>query len=86
MDQLSVTGIDLGSSVPTICSASQPYLDDRGYWVDLKVSYAGGFCITMETKCNLMKLKQNAPGKSSDGSLENSDCSSQSNIQAADKK
>lgn len=86
MDQLSVTGIDLGSSVPTICSASQPYLDDRGYWVDLKVSYAGGFCITMETKCNLMKLKQNASGKSNDGSLESSDSSSQFNVESADKK
>jgi len=52
-----VTGIELGPQVPVICRTSKPYLDDRGLWVDLDVSYGGGFCITMETKCNLMKLK-----------------------------
>ncbi|ESN92111.1 hypothetical protein HELRODRAFT_116105 [Helobdella robusta] len=57
MDQLTVTGIDLGSNVPVICRSHKPYLDDRGFWVDLQVSYPGGFCITMVSKCNLMKLK-----------------------------
>lgn len=36
-------------------------MDDRGLWVDMDVSYGGGFCITMETKCNLMKLKSEIP-------------------------
>lgn len=60
MNKLTVTGIELGSSVPLIQRASQPSLDDRGLWLDLDVLYTGGFCITMETKCNLMKLKQSS--------------------------
>jgi hypothetical protein len=60
INKLSVTGIELGSSVPSICHASTPYLDDRGLWVDLDICYTGGFCISMETKCNLMKLKQSS--------------------------
>jgi len=43
--------------VPSIHHISEPYLDDRGFWLDLDVEYSGGFCLSMETKCNLMRLK-----------------------------
>lgn len=60
IDKLSVTGIELGSSVPSVCRVNPPFVDDRGLWVDLDITYSGGFCISMATKCNLMKLKQSA--------------------------
>lgn len=58
IEKLSVTGIELGSSVPSVCRVHPPFLDDRGLWIDLDITYSGGFCISMATKCNLMKLKQ----------------------------
>lgn len=61
IDQLTVTDIELGPQVPVICRTSKPYLDDRGLWVDMDIAYGGGFGITMETKCNLMKLKSVTP-------------------------
>jgi hypothetical protein len=33
-------------------------LDERGLWVDLDVTYEGTICFTLETKLNLMKVKQ----------------------------
>ena len=56
-----MTGIELGSEVPVIRRASQPYIDDRGLWVDLDITYTGGFLMSRETKCNLMKLKKATP-------------------------
>ena len=43
IDKLSVTGIELGSSVPSVCRVHPPFLDDRGLWVDLDITYEGGF-------------------------------------------
>ena len=43
--------------MPSICHVSAPYLDDRGFWLDVDIDYSGGFCLSMETKCNLMRLK-----------------------------
>lgn len=36
-------------------------LDNRGLWIDLEVTYEGLVAITMQTKLNLMKLKQPPP-------------------------
>ncbi|KAK7113322.1 testis-expressed protein 2-like [Littorina saxatilis] len=57
IDQLQVTAIDMGKAMPVIRRAANPYLDERGFWVELDVSYGGGFQMTIETKMNLMKLK-----------------------------
>jgi len=57
INQLTVTGIELGCAVPSICHISAPYLDDRGFWLDVDIDYGGGFGLSMETKCNLMRLK-----------------------------
>ena len=58
MDELTVTGIDLGSEIPTIRRISRPYIDERGLWIDLDLAYNGGFIMSLETKVNLMKLKK----------------------------
>lgn len=57
INQLTVIGIELGCAVPSIRHVSAPYLDDRGFWLDVDIDYCGGFCLSLETKCNLMRLK-----------------------------
>lgn len=44
--------------MPLAHRASRPKLDERGLWVDLDVTYEGTICLTLETKLNLMKVKQ----------------------------
>ena len=61
INELTVTGIELGSEVPVIRRASKPYIDNRGLWIDLDLTYNGGFHMILETKCNLMKLKKANP-------------------------
>ncbi|XP_063234563.1 testis-expressed protein 2 isoform X2 [Bacillus rossius redtenbacheri] len=60
MEELAVTEMEVGSSVPMIHRASCPSLDERGLWIDLDVTYNGSFCLTLETKLNLIKLKERA--------------------------
>ncbi len=60
IDELTVTDIVLGSELPIIRRMSRPYLDDRGLWMDMDVTYNGGFRMSLETKVNLMKLKKEA--------------------------
>jgi len=57
INKLAVIGIELGCAVPSVRNVSAPYLDDRGFWLDVDLDYSGGFCLSMETKCNLMRLK-----------------------------
>ncbi|XP_076451047.1 testis-expressed protein 2-like [Babylonia areolata] len=64
IEELQVTAIDLGKEMPVIRRAANPYLDEQGFWVELDVSYSGGFKMTIETKVNLMKLKRNNPQES----------------------
>uniref|UniRef100_A0A8C4SG19 Testis expressed 2, like n=1 Tax=Erpetoichthys calabaricus TaxID=27687 RepID=A0A8C4SG19_ERPCA len=67
MNELTLTDLDLGTSVPHILNASRPSMNSRGLWVDLEVTYTGSLQMTLETKMNLCKL-----GKEStwDGSQE----------------
>ena len=63
----------MGYEIPAIRNAGKPYIDERGFWVDLDVTYSGGFTMTIETKMNLMKLKKSSHhsqsvGHSVDGS------------------
>ncbi|RWS08378.1 testis-expressed sequence 2 protein-like protein [Dinothrombium tinctorium] len=55
---LTLTSLDLGPSVPRFVSVKKtPAIDDKGLWVDFDVDYSGGLMMTLETKLNLMKLK-----------------------------
>lgn len=58
IEDLIITELDLGHSVPLAHRVSRPKLDERGLWVDLDVTYEGTVCFTLETKLNLMKAKQ----------------------------
>jgi hypothetical protein len=57
MEELQITGLDLGSVIPLIKHASDPWYDEKGLWVHLDLDYSGGLQLSLATKLNLMKLK-----------------------------
>ncbi|NWH46505.1 TEX2 protein, partial [Fregata magnificens] len=66
MNELTLTELDMGTSVPSVLSASNPTINDRGLWVDMEVTYSGSLQMTLETKMNLCKLgKESAAEESS---------------------
>ncbi|CAG2162011.1 unnamed protein product [Oppiella nova] len=63
MESLTITEIDVGNTLPKFNSIPNPPLvDKRGLWIDFDITYSGGFTMTLETKLNLMKLKEQANG------------------------
>ncbi|KAG8433320.1 hypothetical protein GDO86_017559 [Hymenochirus boettgeri] len=56
MNELTLTELDMGTSLPQINSTSMPTMNERGLWIDLDVSYSGFLQITLETKMNLTRL------------------------------
>ncbi|XP_038163691.1 testis-expressed protein 2 isoform X2 [Cyprinodon tularosa] len=62
MNELTLTELDMGFSVPKILRASKPSVDHQGLWFDLDISYAGSFLMTLETKLNLARLGKEGEG------------------------
>ncbi|KAK1162880.1 testis-expressed protein 2-like [Acipenser oxyrinchus oxyrinchus] len=69
MNELTLTELDMGTSLPQILSTSKPSINHRGLWMDLEVTYTGMVQMTLETKMNLCKLGKEAMGDK-DGMLE----------------
>ncbi|XP_041432723.1 testis-expressed protein 2 isoform X2 [Xenopus laevis] len=63
MNELTLTELDMGVSVPKILQAFEPTIDHRGLWTDLEISYNGSFLMTLETKMNLTKLGKEPLGE-----------------------
>lgn len=42
MEELRVTGLDLGSVVPLVKQTTEPWYDERGLWVHMDIDYSGG--------------------------------------------
>ncbi|KAM8947492.1 testis-expressed protein 2 [Pelodytes ibericus] len=63
MNELTLTELDMGVSVPKILQAFKPTIDHRGLWTDLEISYNGSFLMTLETKMNLTKLGKEPLGE-----------------------
>ncbi|XP_069511100.1 testis-expressed protein 2 [Ambystoma mexicanum] len=63
MNELTLTELDMGVSMPKILQAFKPIVDHRGLWVDLDISYNGSFLMTLETKMNLTKLGKEPLGE-----------------------
>ena len=57
MEELLVSQVDISESVPVIEKSYLPKLNCDGIWVDLDISYKGTFKMTIDTKINLIKLK-----------------------------
>ena len=49
-EDVSVTTLDLGQRLPQVLSASLPWQDEQGLWVDLELEYAGVSQATVITK------------------------------------
>lgn len=64
IEQLTISELSLGSNPPLVHNIGNPTLDQRGLWIDLDVQYNGSLVLKLQTKLNLMKLKQ-LPGTGS---------------------
>ncbi|KAM7152486.1 testis-expressed protein 2-like [Macrochelys suwanniensis] len=60
MNELTLTELDMGTSIPLVLSVSSPIIDNQGLWVDVEVLYNGSLQMTLETKMNLCKLGKEA--------------------------
>ncbi|XP_034075751.1 LOW QUALITY PROTEIN: testis-expressed protein 2 [Gymnodraco acuticeps] len=67
MNELTLTELDMGLSIPKILNASKPSVDHQGLWFDLEVSYTGSFLMTLETKMNLARLGKEGEGLGEQG-------------------
>ncbi|NXS54165.1 TEX2 protein, partial [Brachypteracias leptosomus] len=65
MNELTLTELDMGTSIPSVLSASNPTTNDRGLWVDMEVTYSGSLQMTLETKMNLSKLGKESTAEES---------------------
>lgn len=56
---ITLRDVNLGTSMPKFLSvANNPVIDERGIWIDFDLDYQGCFSMTLETKLDLMKLKE----------------------------
>ncbi|KAM7386834.1 hypothetical protein PAMA_009456 [Pampus argenteus] len=62
MNELTLTELDMGFSIPKILRASKPSVDHQGLWFDLEISYTGSFLMTLQTKMNLIRLGKEGEG------------------------
>ncbi|KAE8284435.1 Testis-expressed protein 2 Transmembrane protein 96 [Larimichthys crocea] len=56
MNELTLTELDMGCSMPQITATSRPEVNHRGLWVELQLVYTGALQMTLQTKFNLSKL------------------------------
>lgn len=57
IEELLIPELSLGKTSPLIQQTSKPVFDERGLWVDLNITYEGAIVLTLQTKLNLMRLK-----------------------------
>ncbi|XP_062388113.1 testis-expressed protein 2 isoform X2 [Sardina pilchardus] len=67
MNELTLTELDMGITIPKVLKASRPYVDHQGLWFDLEISYHGSFLMTLETKMNLSRLGKEGEGLGEQG-------------------
>ncbi|CAG9826944.1 unnamed protein product [Diabrotica balteata] len=57
IEELLVPELSLGKTSPVIRRTSKPVMDERGLWIDLDIIYDGLIVLALQTKLNLMRLK-----------------------------
>ncbi|KFW08354.1 Testis-expressed sequence 2 protein, partial [Eurypyga helias] len=65
MNELTLTELDMGTSIPSVLCASNPTVNDQGLWVDMEVTYSGSLQMTLETKMTLCKLGKESAAEES---------------------
>lgn len=59
MDMIVIRSLCFGKGeIPTIRSVSKPWIDHRGIWFEVEITYNGTFQASVDTKLNLMRLKK----------------------------
>ncbi|VBB28035.1 unnamed protein product [Acanthocheilonema viteae] len=58
IETLELSSLDLGTTSPEVVAVHSPVLDDWGLWIDFELKYRGKIHLTLETKVNLMRLKE----------------------------
>ncbi|XP_034716305.1 testis-expressed protein 2 [Etheostoma cragini] len=69
MNELTLTELDMGGSMPQITTTSRPEVNHRGLWVEMQLVYTGALQMTLQTKFNLSKLGKEA-GQAADCTAE----------------
>ncbi|XP_026171857.1 testis-expressed protein 2 [Mastacembelus armatus] len=69
MNELTLTELDMGRSMPYITATSRPEFNHRGLWVELQLVYTGALQMTLQTRFNLSKLGKEA-GQDTDRTTE----------------
>lgn len=57
IEELLIPELSLGKTSPIIKRTGQPIMDERGIWIDLDIIYEGLTVLILQTKLNLMRLK-----------------------------
>ncbi|CAG9860576.1 unnamed protein product [Phyllotreta striolata] len=57
IEELLIPELSLGKTSPRIVRTGTPAMDERGLWIDLDINYEGMVILTLQTKLNLMRLK-----------------------------
>uniref|UniRef100_A0AC35GYH3 SMP-LTD domain-containing protein n=1 Tax=Panagrolaimus sp. PS1159 TaxID=55785 RepID=A0AC35GYH3_9BILA len=59
IESLELSKFEIGTKIPKIQKIYAPVVDDWGIWVDFEIHYEGCIRLVLETKADLMKLKEN---------------------------
>lgn len=65
IEEIMISSLELGTESPHFHRVHPPMLDEKGLWVDMELTYDGVIKMSLVTKLNLMKLKEQA-GRSED--------------------
>ncbi|XP_017774640.1 PREDICTED: testis-expressed sequence 2 protein isoform X2 [Nicrophorus vespilloides] len=58
IEELTITELSLGQTAPSIVKIEKPTTNDWGLWVDMDIQYEGQIVVILQTKLNLMRLKE----------------------------
>jgi hypothetical protein len=59
IEDLELSKFEIGTKIPKIQKIYTPTVDDWGIWFDVEIHYEGCIRLVLETKADLMKLKDN---------------------------
>ncbi|KAI1722751.1 testis-expressed protein 2 [Ditylenchus destructor] len=58
IEVLELSNLDIGTAIPKILKVYSGVVDEWGIWTDFEIKYEGLIKLTLETKVNLLKMKE----------------------------